>query len=149
MQVILLKDVPKLGRQFEVKNVADGHALNLLFPRGLAEHASKEKVAALESRRAEIAHLEKVDLETLAKAIKKLDGVKVTIKVGKANEQGNLYKGVGSAGVAEALSKEVGAKITSDNFDLPTHLKTVGEHPLSLKVGEASANCTIVVEAGV
>ena len=39
MQVILLKDVVKLGKQGEVKNVSDGYAMNFLMPRKLAEVA--------------------------------------------------------------------------------------------------------------
>lgn len=147
MQVILLKDIPKLGRQFDVKQVADGHALNMLFPRGLAELATKEKVAALEARRSAITHLQQADAEALAGALKKLDGTTITIKGGKANEQGSLYKGVGPTEVALALSRAAGVKITISNFDLPAHLKTVGEHPLIVRGGESSATCTVLLEA--
>ena len=40
MRVILIKDVPSLGRVGEVKDVADGHAQNYLFPRKLAIEAT-------------------------------------------------------------------------------------------------------------
>lgn len=147
MQVILLKDVPKVGRQFEIKNVADGHALNLLFPRRLAELATKEKVAALESRRAEIAHLQEASVSALADALKKLDGTTITINGGKANEQGNLYKGIGNEDVAMALSKVAGVKIATDNFELTEHIKAIGKYPLTLMAGGTSASITLLVEA--
>lgn len=147
MQVILLKDVPKVGRQFDIKSVADGFALNFLFPKGLAELATKDKVTALETRRSEIAHLEEANEQALAGALKKLDGAKVSIKGGKASESGSLYKGVNADAVAIALSKTAGVKITTDIFNLKHAIKTVGEHPIILQSGEATAECTLVVEA--
>ena len=147
MKVILTKDVPKVGRQFDIKTVADGFALNMLFPRGLAELATKDKIEALEAKRAEIAHLQEVGEQALMEAIKKLDDARVIIKGGKANESGSLYKGVNTDAVAEALSKVAGAKITSNNFDLESAIKTVGEHPLTVTAGDAKAHCVLVVEA--
>ena len=145
MQVILTKDVPKVGRQFDVKNVADGYALNFLFPRGLAEMATDEKVTALEAKRAEIAHLVEVGEKATMEAIKKLDGAKVTIQGGRASDEGSLYKGVNADMIAEALSKAAGTKITVDAFSFDQPIKTVGEHPLTLRVGEVSATVTLAV----
>ena len=136
-----------MGRQFDVKNVADGFALNLLFPRKLAELATKEKVAALESRRAEIAHLIEADAKALHVAFQKLDGTAVTVRAGKANDQGSLYQGLTSEDVAAALSKAVGAKVPTDAFELTAPIKTSGEHKLVLKVGENTASVSIIVEA--
>lgn len=55
MQVILIKDVNRLGKAGEVKNVADGYARNYLLARGLAviatESALKEFAAREEEQR--------------------------------------------------------------------------------------------------
>ena len=44
MNVILLKDVEKLGHRGEVVNVARGYARNFLLPRNLAEVATEGRV---------------------------------------------------------------------------------------------------------
>ena len=51
MQVILLKDVKKLGHTGDVVNVADGYARNYLFVRGLAVAATDAVRKDLEATR--------------------------------------------------------------------------------------------------
>ena len=47
MEVILLKDVDKVGLRGEVVNVARGYARNFLLPRKLAEPATAGRVTEL------------------------------------------------------------------------------------------------------
>jgi len=42
--VILVEDVPNLGRTGDVKEVADGYGRNYLIPRGLAKLATESEV---------------------------------------------------------------------------------------------------------
>src|SRR5213592_2897682 len=50
MNVILLKDVEKVGLRGDVVSVARGYARNFLFPRSLAEEATAARVAELQKR---------------------------------------------------------------------------------------------------
>ena len=49
MKIILLKDVAKVGRKFDLKEVSDGYAANLLIPRGLAVVATNDAIKRMES----------------------------------------------------------------------------------------------------
>jgi len=53
MKVILLNDVPKVGKKGEVKNVADGYGRNFLIARGLAVVASETASKVLEKQNEE------------------------------------------------------------------------------------------------
>ena len=48
MEVILLRDVEKVGLRGEVVSVARGYARNFLLPRGLAEEATKARMAEVQ-----------------------------------------------------------------------------------------------------
>ena len=51
MKVILLKDIEKIGKKHEVKEVASGHARNFLIPNGLAKAATKTAIIWLETQK--------------------------------------------------------------------------------------------------
>ena len=51
MRIILLKDVDKVGKKFEVKDVKDGFARNSLIPQGLAKQATEEALIWLETQK--------------------------------------------------------------------------------------------------
>ena len=51
MKVILLRDIKKLGKKFEVKEVSPGYARNLLIPNGYAILADKQSLKRSEERR--------------------------------------------------------------------------------------------------
>jgi peptidylprolyl isomerase len=53
MKVILLQDVAKIGKRFEVANVPDGYALNQLIPKRMAEPATPANMKKIERRQAE------------------------------------------------------------------------------------------------
>ena len=55
MKVILLQKVAGLGNADDIKEVADGHARNFLFPRHLAVQASPKMVGDLEARHRRVA----------------------------------------------------------------------------------------------
>src|SRR5262249_58864174 len=95
--LVLIEDVPHLGKQGDVVEVKPGYGRNYLLPNSLAtiptEHnlrlLERYKIRVNQAREAKIA-----DLKVLAEQIQR---VTVTIEA-NPNEEGHLY---GSAGAAE------------------------------------------------
>ena len=54
MKVIFLKDMPRVGKRYDVKNVNDGYAMNFLLPNKIAIIATAKTIAELEIRKKEI-----------------------------------------------------------------------------------------------
>lgn len=67
MRVILLSDVPKLGKKGEIKQVADGYGRNFLIARGLAVMESDASRKVLDKQNEEA---KKIDDEKRAEAMK-------------------------------------------------------------------------------
>lgn len=146
MKVLFLKDVGGVGQRDEIKEVADGYAMNSLIPRGFAVQATPEKVAAHQKRTYEREQLSSEHRAQVRETLKKLNGKHITIQV-KANEKGHLYKGISKEDVAANLM-DAAFSISPDMIDGAfSVIREVGEHVIHLADGGAEAIVTLVVEA--
>jgi large subunit ribosomal protein L9 len=102
MQVILLKDVEKLGLRGEVVDVARGYARNYLLPRKLAENATPARVAELQKVDAERAKHEARSAEQ-AQEIAELLGKTVLRFEVKAGPTGSLFGSVTPSDIADEI----------------------------------------------
>ena len=125
MEVILLKDVRRLGRAGDVKTVAEGYGRNYLIPRGLAELATKaarqrvtQQAAALKHREAE------QEAEAQAQA-EQLGTIELVFKV-KAGESGRLYGSVTNADIAARLGQKLGQDVDKRKVQLVEPIKELG-----------------------
>ena len=146
MKVILLKDVPRLGKRLDVKEVSDGHAVNFLFPRKLAEPATPAKVREIEGKRAAREGERALAENLLERAVRAVDCARFVLKV-RANEQGHLFVGIHADAVARAIQNAERTPIGEENIVLEHPIKGIGEYSIPITAGKAKATITFVVEA--
>lgn len=132
MQIVLLKNVEKLGLAGDVCDVAEGYARNLLFPKKLATSATSEALFRAEQLRKEREHAAELDLTKSEDLAGRLDGFELEFKE-KANEQGTLFAAINAAKIAAALKKK-GMPVAEKNIALSHPLKEVGEHEVPLEL---------------
>ena len=146
MKIILLQDVPKVGKKYEIKEVASGYAMNSLLPKRLAETATLPAVARVKLLQAKEDGERKIREELLAKSLESLNEISIEI-AGKANEKGHLFSGIHQAEIAAALKEKTRLDIPPAHIELSKPIKEIGEHAVSVKVGERSAKFTLIVKA--
>jgi len=146
MKVILLKDVPKVGRKYEVKEVAAGYAANFLFPKKLAETATPAKIKNVAMKQKEREEEYRVQKDLLIKNLKSLEHVHVEISA-KANEQGHLFKGIRKEDVQKVLKEQAHINLPDDALTLQTPIKETGEHPITVSLNGATAFFTLIIIA--
>jgi large subunit ribosomal protein L9 len=132
MEVILKKNVDKLGYANEIVNVKPGYGRNFLIPQGYASLATASAKRAHEEMMKQKAHKEnKLELEAQEIAAKLAD-VTVSI-VTKAGENGKIFGSVNTVQLAEALRKE--------GFDIDRKSLKIKDEPIK-EIGtfEAEAN---------
>ena len=147
-EVILRQYVEHLGNRGEVVKVADGYARNYLLPRKLALRVTEENKKQIERERAKaeaIENDERAAAQHLATALGNAD-ISIARRVG---EHDTLYGSVTASDIAEALNAR---QMTVDRrkIVLPEPLKTLGEHPITIKLHRdvsATLNVKIVPAA--
>ncbi|HOX21576.1 MAG TPA: 50S ribosomal protein L9, partial [Candidatus Paceibacterota bacterium] len=143
MKIILLKDVAKLGKKFEIKDVSDGYAKNFLLPQGLVEMATAEKVKSIEARRSALEQEKQAQKEDFERQAKQMAGWKLEFSL-KVGDDKSVFGAVSKNEIAEKL-KEKGISITLDQVKMEKHLKDLGEHIVKIKFSpEIEADLKIV-----
>jgi len=132
MKVILLKDLEKLGKKFEIKEVADGFAKNFLFPRKLAKPATKENLEWLEKMKKKLEEKAEEELKKVQKIASALDGLELVIPL-KVGKEGQVFDSITKQKIWEKL-KERGYEIKKNQILLEKPIKELGEFPVKVKL---------------
>ena len=145
MKVILLQDVPRVGQRFAVKEVPDGHALNKLIPKGLAEPATPENLKRAKARVTK-AEVERVAIDAaFVEALDALSNRTLTLEV-EANRQGHLFKAINADDVV-AAAKEEGIILNPSQIVIENPIKEVGEHIIAARSGEQGGTIELEIVA--
>src|SRR4051794_34300458 len=130
MEVILLKDVEKIGLRGEVVSVARGYARNFLFPRQLAEAATKAKVAELQKREAQRASREAKTVEDAQAIAKKLGSAELRFEV-KAGPTGSLFGSVTPTDIADQIWETQKIRVDRRKIGIDT-IKRIGRYSVPI-----------------
>ncbi len=145
MKVILLRDVPKVGKKYDVKDIADGYVRNFLLPRRLAEIATPQRISELAVMQQKNQDMQERNDALLRDAIKALDDVTVTV-IAKADERGHLFKKLRAADVIRVLNEKSALPLEENMLVLDGPITTVGTHRLTVSAAKTNATFTLAIE---
>lgn len=131
MKVILLRDVAKIGRRYEIVEVPDGYALNKLIPKKDAEPATPVNVKRVLNMKQNDKNNKEGVIASLKKVVEDLSGTPLEVSM-QANEQGHLFQGVNANDVIEA-AKARGVSISKEYIVIENPIKSTGVNKISLK----------------
>lgn len=132
MNIILKKDVEKLGFKNEIINVKNGFARNFLIPKGFAVLATESAIKVLEENLRQQTQKETTEIEAANKLAESLKKAEIVIKA-KVSEDGvKLFGSVKVSQFIEALSL-LGHKIDS-KFIKITSIKEIGDYNAEVRL---------------
>jgi large subunit ribosomal protein L9 len=132
MKILLLKNIPKVGKKDEVVEVADGYATNVLFVQKSAIPATKKAIEDMEKRIVNKQTHNQILSELFEKEIARIGGT-VTITV-KANEKGSLFSRVDERAIVKAL-KDARISLDEKNIFIKNEIKEIGTHTVDVSDG--------------
>jgi len=144
MKVILLQDIQKVGKKYDIKEVASGYATNFLIPKKLAETATAKKEKGMEVKRAERKAEQKIQDDLLDKNIDALGKVSIEIRE-KTNDKGHLFKGIHKEEIVRALKEQAHIDLNPEHIVLEQPLKETGEFKIGVTTGDTKAKFTLTI----
>jgi large subunit ribosomal protein L9 len=131
MEIILLKDIEKLGDKHDIVKVKPGYGRNYLIPQGLAVNANAVNRKKRELIIAEDDAREAARLDEYKAMAAKLEGQ--TLKIGvKAGTSGKIFGSVTNVQLAQALKDQFDLDIDRKKIHLPEEVKEVGTYTADL-----------------
>jgi large subunit ribosomal protein L9 len=132
-KIILLRDVPGLGKKGTVAEVAVGFARNKLIPEGLAQIANDAAIKNLTY------NIDQADKRS-AKAKVRADEVKCKIEAksisihAKAGPSGTLFGAITSDMISKAVKREFNVLVDKKSLHITDPIKSTGMHKIHLKL---------------
>ena len=122
MQVIILKN-------HQIKNVADGYAMNYLLPQKLAVIVTEEKIKNLKTQEKKKEKLIKEETKEFDFLVNKLKNKKIILSK-PASEKGKLFAAVSKNEILSALGLE------KYKVEINQHIKEIGEHKIEIQISK-------------
>jgi large subunit ribosomal protein L9 len=132
MDVILLKDVEKLGLRGDVVSVARGYARNYLLPRKLAETATPARVAELQRIEAQRAKHEARTAEQAQEIAEVLGKTVLRFEV-KAGPTGSLFGSVTPSDVVDEIWRARKVRVDRRKVGIDP-IKRIGRYSIPIEV---------------
>jgi large subunit ribosomal protein L9 len=127
MEIILLKNVDRLGKANEIVTVKNGFGRNYLIPQKLALVANKRNRATIDERIRKQEAAESRLIEQYRATAAKLDGQ--VLKIGaKAGTSGKIFGSVTNVQIANAITELIGEELDRRKITLLEEVKNLGDY---------------------
>ncbi len=127
MQIILLKDIEKLGNRFDVVKVKPGYGRNYLIPQGFAQIASASNMSRLEEFKSKELELENQKIAEFEAIRAKLESQSINIGA-KAGTSGKIFGSVTNVQLATAVKDAFNLDIERKKIEVPEEVKEIGSY---------------------
>jgi len=131
MKVIFVKNVPKVAKAGEIKEVADGYGRNFLIPQKLALLASPAATSMIEAQRWKEDQTETESVELAHQ----LEGREIILKA-RAGAKGRLHGAVTSADIASELQNSTGIVIDKRKIELAEPIHQLGSYDVAIRLAK-------------
>ena len=135
MEVILIKDIPRVGEKNDLIKVKRGYFLNYLLPNNLAKKATALAIKKAEELRAKRIMKKKELQEKALEVLKHLETITLNFRE-KVTSKKKLFGSITQKDIAQSLEKEGKIEIKKEDILLENPIKELGEHEIRIRLNE-------------
>ena len=132
MKVIFIKDLKKVAKKGEIKEVKDGYAENFLIKNKIAVAYTDKNIKVLNQEKKEQDLIDQEKTKEANELKQKLEKLTLVYKV-KTGEQDRVFGSISQKQIKESLT-EKGFKIDKKQITLTTSLASLGFHKVEIEL---------------
>ncbi len=133
MKVILLENIPSLGKKGELKEVSEGHATNFLLPQKKATLATASNVKYFQHQKDEQEKNLAEQQSKYVKMVKVLNNQSINF-LSKTSSLNHLFAGIGVQEIIVTVKQNYNLELHSNWFVENYFFKNTGKFPILLKL---------------
>jgi len=133
MKVILAKDIEKLGKKGEIKDLSDGYVRNYLLPKKMVLQYTPENVEYVKNIEKNEQKRREKEQSLLLEIRTKLEEKSITVPVqlGKDNK---FFGSITKEDIIKYVEQETGIKLSKYSILLEEPIKDIGVFPVTVKL---------------
>lgn len=132
MKVLFVKDMKKVAKKGDIKEVKDGYAENYLIKNGYAVKVTNQSMTSFEKEKQKEQDELKQKRQEAELIKKELEKIVLTFKV-KTGEQDKVFGTISSKQIKDELHKQ-GFKIEKRDIDITSSLSSLGMHNVDINL---------------
>jgi large subunit ribosomal protein L9 len=146
MKVVLMQDVPNLGRNGEIKEVSGGYGRNYLIPKGFAVLATPGLIRQADQRAAAQQRRDQKARSEFEQIAQRINGQTLRFQV-RVGELDRLYGAITNADIAAKLQQQFGLEVDRRRIDLGDPIKRAGVYSVPVRLSaDLEPRLNVVVE---
>lgn len=146
MKVILLKDVTRIGKRGDIKEVADVFATNVLIKNKSAIIATPSEIVKWKQKAEAQKKKKELEVNAFAQMVHILRVKDIVIKDKKRDAKGQLFAQIKEADLADAIFEITKLSIDPKQINIPNPIKSIGSHFIEIKQGTQRETLKIEVK---
>jgi large subunit ribosomal protein L9 len=135
MKVVFLKDVPRVAKAGEIKEVANGYGRNFLIPRELAMLTSPQAISLAEAQLRVKARQQAESEAELLELARELEGNEITLEA-RVGAQEHLYGSITNADIAAELESSAGLVVDKRKIELAEPIRELGSYEVAVRLAK-------------
>lgn len=144
MKVILQRDIARLGKRGEVKEVAEGYAINVLIKKGDALLATPGEISKWKNKETQAKFKKDTAAASFASLITVLKKDAIVIAGKKADTKGQLFASIKDVDIVDAIFARTKISLDPKQIKLTHPIKSRGVYDITIQQGATVE--TIVVD---
>ncbi len=146
MKVILLKDIAKIGKRGEVKDVPEGYAINVLIKKEMAVMATQAELMKWKQKADSQNYKKELATNTFVQLLDKIRHEKIVISGKKADQKGQLFAAIHENDIVDAIFAVTKLSVDPKQIVIADYIKTLGKHTVEIKQGDRKEKIEIEVK---